>query len=264
MSAAEPDDGGAASRRPAKRSPAWGLALLGAVLVGILILWPYRDKIGLIEPWVQQHEGLGAVIYVLAGMVSVVMLPLSSLPLLPLAVSIWGVWMAGALSAAGWWLGALVAFWIARVARSSLERFVSLAALDKVERSIPPDMGFVGIVVLRMLLPVDLTSFALGLLRDLRFTTYAVASLIGILPFAFVWAYAGGKLASGQYLVFAAMAAALLGLGLVAKRYWSRRRKQSGAASSQPPARAGHHPAEGPARSTAPPSATQSANPPKL
>lgn len=222
MLAAESNDSGAASQRSAKRSHAWGLVLLGAVVVGVFVLWPYRDKIRLIEPWVEQHEVLGAVIYVLAGMASVVLLPLSSLPLLPLAVSVWGVWMAGALSAAGWWLGALVAFWMARVARSSLDRFVSLAALDKFERSIPPDLGFAGIVVLRLLLPVDVTSFALGLLRDLRFTTYAVASLIGILPFAFVWAYAGGKLASGQYLVFAGMATALIGAGFVAKRYWSR------------------------------------------
>lgn len=229
MSAAKSSDRGA-SARPAERSPAWGLALLGAVVVGIFVLWPYRDKIWLIEPWVEQHQVIGAVIYVLAGMASVVLLPLSSLPLLPLAVSVWGVWIAGALSAAGWWLGALVAFWIARVARSSLEQFVSLTALDKFERSIPPDLGFAGIVVLRMLLPVDVTSFALGLLRDLRFTTYAVASLIGVLPFAFVWAYAGGKLASGQYLTFAAIAAALIGAGLVAKRYWSRRRKRKDSA----------------------------------
>ena len=78
---------------------------------------------------------------------------------------------------------------------------MALSALDRMERAIPADIGFAGIVVLRMFLPVDVTSFALGLLRKLSFKTYALASLIGILPFAFVWSYAGGKLASGQYLL---------------------------------------------------------------
>lgn len=192
-------------------------------MLAALALWPYRDKVHLIEPWIEQHEVLGALLYVLAGMASVVLLPLSSLPLLPLATRVWGVWIAAALSALGWWLGALIAFWIARTARSSLERFVSLAALDKIERAIPADIGFAGIVMLRMLLPVDGTSFALGLLRELRFTTYAVASLLGLLPFAFIWSYAGGKLASGEYLAFAALAVALLAVGFVARRYWSRR-----------------------------------------
>ncbi len=116
------------------------------------------------------------------------------------------------------------AFWIARLGRRGLERFVSLKMLDRLERSIPRDVGFAGIVVLRMVLPVDVTSFALGLLRELNFATYAWASLIGIVPFAFIWSYAGGKLASGHYFAFAAVAALAIGAGLLARRFWIRRR----------------------------------------
>ena len=43
----------------------------------------------------------------------------------------------------------------------------------------PEDLGFGGIVVLRMILPVDVVSFALGFLKRLRFRTYAVASHLG-------------------------------------------------------------------------------------
>ena len=200
-------------------------AMLGAVVVLAVIAWQYRGELQNFERFVEEHGALGAVVYVVAGAVSVVLLPLSSLPLVPLASRIWGVWIAGALSAAGWWLGALIAFWVARLARSCLESFVSLAALDRIERSIPPDIGFPGIVVLRMLLPVDVTSFALGMLRNLSFKTYALASLIGILPFAFVWSYAGGKLASGQYLLFAAIAAVLVAAAFFGRRFWMRARR---------------------------------------
>jgi uncharacterized membrane protein YdjX (TVP38/TMEM64 family) len=195
------------------------------VCVVLFVAWTYRSELRQIEPWIEQHSVTGALVYVLAGAASVVLLPFSSLPLVPLAARIWGVWIAGALSAAGWWIGALLAFWIARLARPSLDRFVSLSALDRLERSIPPDVGFATIVALRLVLPVDVTSFALGLLRNLRFAPYAIASLIGILPFAFVWSYAGSKLASGQYLLFAALAAALILIGVLARRYWSARNR---------------------------------------
>lgn len=195
--------------------------LVAAVLV---VAWHHRQELRQIEPWMEQHSVVGALVYVLAGAASVVVLPLSSLPLVPLAARLWGVWVAGALSAAGWWLGALLAFWIARLARPSLERFVSLSALDRLERSISPDVGFAAIVVLRIILPVDVTSFALGLLRELRFTIYATASLVGIVPFAFAWSYAGSRLERGDYLVFAALATVLVLVGVAGKRYWLRRR----------------------------------------
>ncbi len=204
-----------------------GLVIIAAAVLGVAA-WPYRHELDRIVPWIERNSVLGAVAYVLATAVSIVLLPFSSLPLLPLAARIWGVWLAGALSAAGWWLGALGAFWIARLGRHALEHFVSLETLDKLERSIPKDVGFAGIVVLRMVLPVDVTSFALGLLRELGFASYAWASLIGILPFAFVWSYAGGKLASGQYLAFAAVAALAIGAGLLARRFWVKRRGENG------------------------------------
>lgn len=208
---------------PAQCSPAlWIRAVMPGVVVALaLAAWKHRGELQNVERFVEQHGAWGAVAYVAAGAVSVVLLPLSSLPLVPLASRIWGVWVAGALSAAGWWIGALIAFWVARLARSCLERFVSLAALDRMERAIPADIGFAGIVVLRMLLPVDVTSFALGLLRELSFKTYALASLVGIVPFAFVWSYAGGKLASGQYLLFAAIAAVLVAAAYLGRRWWT-------------------------------------------
>jgi len=138
-----------------------------------------------LESWIGQHPVLGAWIYVILLVASVVLLPFSSLPPLPLATRSYGVVLTALLSAAGWWGGCLIAFQIARFGRRHLERFASLEAVDRLEGNVPADVGFGGIVVLRMILPVDVVSFALGLLKRLRFRTYAVASLVGILPFAF-------------------------------------------------------------------------------
>lgn len=197
---------------------------LGAVALVAMAVWQWEWDVSWLEAWIREHQWLGAGMYVLAVAASVVLLPFSSLPLLPLATRSYGVVPTALLSAAGWWAGCLIAFQIARFGRRYLERLTSLEAVDRFEERVPADIGFGGIVVLRMILPVDLVSFALGLLKRLRFATYAAASLIGILPFAFVWSYAGGELGAGRYLTFALV---VLGMGLVvllARRAWKARR----------------------------------------
>ena len=199
------------------------LAIGLLVLLGVA-LWQWELDLSGLASWIGLHPVLGAAIYLVLVVASVLLLPFSSLPLLPFAVKIYGVVLAALLSAAGWWIGCLIAFQIARLGRRYLERVASMEALDRIEAQIPDDVGFGGIVVLRMILPVDIVSFALGLLKRLRFGTYAAASLIGILPFAFVWSYAGGQLASGEFLSFILVVVAMTALVLVVRRLWRARR----------------------------------------
>ena len=197
------------------------LAVLALAAVG---LWESEWDISGLERWIMLHPVLGAAIYVAALVASVVLLPLSSLPLLPLATRCFGVPMTALLSATGWWIGCLIAFQIARLGRGYLERVTSMAAVDRIEEKIPNDVGFGGIVVLRMILPVDVVSFALGLLKHLRFRTYATASLLGILPFSFVWSYAGGQLGAGQFLSFALVVLGMAAVVLLVRRLWQAHR----------------------------------------
>lgn len=195
---------------------------LTAVLVVIFGLWGYQWDLTELERFLIDHSLAGTMLYVLLLAGSVVLLPLSSLPLLPIAAHIWGVWITALLSILGWWTGSLIAFQLARYGRNILGKFVSLESLDATEKKIPRDISFMGIVLLRMILPVDVTSFALGLLRHLSFTTYAVASLIGIIPFAFVWSYAGGELATGQYASFIGIIVLMTGIVFLIRHFWNR------------------------------------------
>lgn len=197
------------------------LAVLALAAMG---LWESEWDVSGLERWIMLHPVLGAAIYLLALVASVVLLPLSSLPLLPLATRCFGVPLTALLSATGWWIGCLIAFQIARLGRGYLERVTSMAAVDRIEEKIPNDVGFGGIVVLRMILPVDVVSFALGLLKHLRFRTYAVASLLGILPFSLVWSYAGGQLGTGQFLSFALVVLGMAAVVLLVRRLWQAHR----------------------------------------
>ena len=196
------------------------------IIIGVVVTlaglgaWQYEWDMSWFEYWIEQHAVLGAGIYFVLVAASVVLLPLSSLPLLPLATRSFGVVTTALLSAAGWWAGCLIAFQIARLGRSYLERFTSLEVIDRLEGRVPEDVGFGGIVVLRMILPVDVVSFALGLLKRMRFRTYAVASLLGILPFSFVWSYAGGQLGAGRFMTFALIVIGMAAVVLVVRHLW--------------------------------------------
>jgi len=199
------------------------IVVAGVALVALGV-WQWEWNTLWLESWIGQHPVLGAGIYVVFLVASVVLLPFSSLPLLPLAMRSYGLVLTALLSAAGWWVGCLIAFQIARLGRRYVERMTSLEAVDRLERKVPEDVGFGGIVVLRMILPVDVVSFALGFLKRLRFRTYAVASLVGILPFAFVWSYAGGQLAASRFLSFAVVVVGMTGVVWVVRRQWKAHR----------------------------------------
>lgn len=211
-----------------RQTPSFRRTALGAgvalLVLGAIALWQWQWDMSPLQSWIEQHKVLGGVAYLAAVVASVVLLPLSSLPLLPFVARLYGVWVTALLSAGGWWIGSLIAFQLARLGRRYLERFTSLAAVDRLEDRIPRDIGFGGIVILRMIFPVDIVSFALGLLKHLRFSTYAIASLIGIVPFSFVLTYAGGALGAGRFLTFAAVALALTAAVLVLRRLWRSRR----------------------------------------
>lgn len=192
----------------------------GTVALVAFALWQWEWDASGVELWMSVHAWLGAVLYVVLLAGSVVLLPLSSLPLLPLAAKIYGVVPTALLSVAGWWIGSLIAFELARLGRHQLERITSMAAVDRLEEQIPHDVGFWGIVVLRMILPTDLVSFALGLLKHLSFRTYAVATLLGILPFSFVWSYAGGEISAGRFLPFMLTAVGMIAAIFAIRRIW--------------------------------------------
>jgi len=135
---------------------------------------------------------MGMFVYLLILIISIVVAPVASLPLLPVASGIWGWFIAGLLSIIGWGIGALIAFGLSRKYGVPLiKKFVSLEEIGKYEKMIPEENIFWSIVFLRMALPVDILSYVLGLLSHIRFRTYAIATFIGIIPGAFILAYAG-------------------------------------------------------------------------
>jgi uncharacterized membrane protein YdjX (TVP38/TMEM64 family) len=192
------------------------VVVLGIVAIGA---WHGGWDLSQIEAYIGNQGAVGIIACIGVFAASTV-LPISALPLLPVAAHVYGVGTTIFLTASGWWIGCIAAFIIARSARGLIERLTSLEAVRRMEAKLPRDVGFGGIVVLRVVFPGDIVGFALGLLKHVRFSTYAVASLIGTLPGAIVFSYAGGELGKGHLLSSALLVVAMILATLLLKRLW--------------------------------------------
>ncbi len=163
----------------------------------------------------------GMVAYVLLAFVATVIAPLSAMPLLPLASSLWGPLLTALLSIVAWTLGSIVAFVLARsLARPFVVRFVDLAYAEKVTAGLMGEATFLRLVLLRMIVPVDVLSYAIGLLVPISLARYTLATAIGVTPFAFLFSYAH---VLPTWLQVASIGGAFVGLLLLYLRTAARR-----------------------------------------
>lgn len=151
---------------------------------------------------------VGMVSYVLIAIFGTVVAPISALPLLPIAVGLWGPQVAAFLSIVGWFVGAAIVYEISRrYGKDLVKKIVNIETIEKFSSEIPERYSFMGLLTLRVLLPVDMLSYALGLFTLVGRKLYYTTTFIGIIPFAFIWAYLG-------VLTYEYQIAALLGLGV--------------------------------------------------
>lgn len=165
------------------------IIVAGLFVLASIVASRYENEIQLL---VKNDGVLGMTAYVMITIIAIVVAPISTLPLMPLASMLWGWPLAGVLSIIGWTIGAQIAFSIARrFGKSFIEKIISVEKLKTIEERIPKRQLFWSVVFLRMTIPVDVLSYALGLFSQMKSSTYFFATLIGVTPFAFVFAYAG-------------------------------------------------------------------------
>jgi uncharacterized membrane protein YdjX (TVP38/TMEM64 family) len=154
---------------------------------------------------------LGMLIYTVVSGVAVVVAPVSTLPLIPLAVGIWGWFITGVLSIIGWTIGSQIAFYLARgYGKNLVKKFASLERFTDFEKRFSTKNLFWTIVLLRMTVPVDVLSYALGLFSHMTSRSYFLATIIGITPFAFIFSYLGSLPPGFQFIMLIEIALLVL------------------------------------------------------
>jgi len=167
--------------------------LLVLAVIFILISYFVNENIAAIESVIKgYHYIFGFFLYIFFSVLMTVIAPLSSVPLVPLASSLWGWEVAGILNVISWTIGAYIAFMIAsKYGKPIVRKFVKLEKIEKLERKIPKEHIFWTVVFLRIIVPVDVLSYALGLFSSIRVGKYLLATVLGVLPFAFLFSFVG-------------------------------------------------------------------------
>ncbi len=178
-----------------KKSFPYGRAISIALFLFAFFILSSDDVIEFIRQFMGEGVG-GMFAYVVVLVFAVVVAPVTVLPLIPVASALFGPFLTGVLSVIGWTLGAYIAYLLARhVGRPVLRYFVPLEKIDALEQKFRRGDEFVGLLLLRIVTPVDLLSYAVGLFTSIKAKTYIVATALGVAPFSFIFAYGGQALA---------------------------------------------------------------------
>ena len=193
-----------------------GLAIIAFLFIGMSFLSQlYGDEI---LKFAIAEYNFSKALYVLIIIFGIVVAPLSTVPLIPLASHLWGWTMAGMLSIVGWVIGAQIAFLLARqFGKPLVERIFSLKKLHTFENNFSDKNLFWTVVLLRIIVPVDILSYALGLFSEMKSVPFFFATLIGVTPFAFIFAYAGNLPVRLQLLVLIGVIA-FLGIVFIVRK----------------------------------------------
>ena len=166
------------------------LCLLIAFVAAELLARVYSVSIA---SFVQTQGTMGQVFFVLMAALAVIIPVWSNMFLLPFGVVAWGPLATALLCIIGWCAGSIISFYIARKYQLwVLSKYPSLSKYEFIDTLVPPKNASISLVFLRMTLPVDILSYALGLFSHrISWKQNAITTLIGITPFAFIFSYIG-------------------------------------------------------------------------
>ncbi len=187
---------------PSLRSLTWVLLLFAlAIVLSRIYATPIGAALG-------DHGRLGVAIFFGTTALAVVLPLFSNLPLVPIAVLLWGSWWTALIIMLGWVAGAALSFGLARRASPLMLRvFPKVTRYARIDRLIHPRHHVLSLVFLRMTFPVDILSYVLGLFsRKTTAFENAVSTALGGAPFALLFAFFPALPVALQALIFGACA----------------------------------------------------------
>ena len=141
--------------------------------------------------FIEENPVQGVSLFLALNILDAVVAPGATLPLIPVAAHAWGHIWAAVVTTAGWTIGSVIAFSIARRwGTPFVKHLTSLQRLREMKHYVPKDV-FWSIVFLRLAMPMDILSYVLGLFTHISWRKYTAATALGVTPPAFLLAYLG-------------------------------------------------------------------------
>lgn len=177
-------------------------------IVVSVLLYFWQAPIDFLKVFIEGKNVASYFVFVLLLFSATVFMPVTIMPIIPIAAPVLGPFVTGVLSVIGWTSGAVVAFLIARyLGRPILARLVSIEKIEKISEKIPEGTLFFFVVLIRLTFPVDIMSYAIGLTTNMHIVPYTLATMIGVTFFSFAFAYSGDAFFGGNFHALEVIAA---------------------------------------------------------
>ncbi len=129
---------------------------------------------------------LSIFVFLALAAISAILIFFSSVVIVPVAVFAWGEVITFFLLLLGWFIGAMIAYFIGKnFGRKATKYFISEGKINSYGDLFSKEMGIFEVVLLKLALPSEVPSFFLGIIRY-PFLKYILVIIISELPFA-IW-----------------------------------------------------------------------------
>ena len=161
-----------------------------AIALFVLVSFLVQNNKEAVSSFVSAGGWFSVSAYIFFGILAVIVPPASNIFLIPVGAAAWGPVLTGFLNILGWTLGSVIVFMVSRKFGEKLRlRYPSLFEFPVVEKIISTKYQLLTLIFIRMSFPVDIVSYAVGFFTKVSFPTYLLATVIGITPFSFFFAY---------------------------------------------------------------------------
>lgn len=170
------------------------IAVTLGIVIGIFVLISYlvQKNIVFFDNLITSHYALGIFIFIFAEVLAIVVAPITSLPLIPIASNTYGPLLTAFFYILGGIVGSFIAFWIGKTyGKNLVKKLVSIERAEEVSAAIPKKNLFVSLVLLRIVVPADILSYALGIFTEVGYGMFLLTLVVGTIPGAFYFSYLG-------------------------------------------------------------------------
>ncbi len=121
-----------------------------------------------------------------------VMIPFTSIiPVIPLAVALWGWWPTALLCTFAWTLGGQILFEVSRLlGRTKMMKYLPPAQIETLHTLIR-DKGLIHSILIRMVVHGDIVSYAFGLFTKVNRWEFFLITAVGVFPSALLYSLFG-------------------------------------------------------------------------
>jgi len=185
------------------------LIIFSIAVFAALVFWSslalqntFFQLISFVGKLIQANPNAGIGIFFILTALSAILSPFSSVPLVPVAIIIWGNFLTILLLWIGWSLGGAAAYIIGKkIAYPSLKKLIDIKKINYYSKRFSKKTSFWTVLLFRLSLPAEIPGYALGILKY-NFWKYQLATALAELPFAIATVYASQALLSGQKTYF--------------------------------------------------------------